>query len=116
MIGRRGFISGALGLVAAALVPWRAPAAEPDIKELLGNPIIDDAPLYQVPQGHTAVVLTGLPKAEWRKLNDGFPSGPLRRTTVQMASGETVRFGLPPASLKELKREWREADRMRKRS
>lgn len=108
MIGRRGFIFRGLGLVAAALMPWRAPAAEPETKELMGNPaerfanlkrdgvhwedewrriaaesnlIVDDAPLvynqelygpsiYEVPEGHTAVVRTSLPRAKWRKLNE----------------------------------------------
>lgn len=119
MIGRRGFIFRALGLVAAALMPWRAPAAEPERLTLAqqANFSIDCAPLVynqelygpvinEVPEGHTAVVRTGLPRAEWRKLNDP------RKRTVQVAPGKTVRFGMPPASLKEMKREWREVDRM----
>lgn len=112
MIGRRGFISGALGLVAAALMPWRVPAAEPDEKELMGTPIIDNMPFYEVPKGHRVARRTSyLPKAEWRKLNEGRVNGP-HSMTVQVAPGKTVRFGLPSSSLTGLKREWAERERM----
>jgi len=103
MIGRRGFISGALGLVAAALTSACArKPREDDVmvceEELFfqgrqifaENPIIDDAPVViSTAPGSINTVRTSLPTAEWRKLNEGpglfkcSYSDPIRVSTLE---------------------------------
>jgi len=73
MIGRRGFIAGALGLVAAALVPFRSKAAE-----------------YIVPKGHEATILGR------KSVTIRVPSPDEPPQVLRDGAWETIRLADPP--------------------